>query len=80
MTIRTMARRGNKKQISAYLPESLKLSLESLAAAEGRSLANYLEKLLTEHLGENLSADELEVLKNDSTLLAKLLESENDDD
>ena len=80
MTIKEiMARRGNKKQVATYLPESLKQSLESLAASEGRSLSNYLEKLLVEHLGDSLSAEQLEQLKSDSTLLASLLEEKNDE-
>ncbi len=79
MTHSTMARRGNKKQVATYLPESLKQSLESLAASEGRSLSNYLEKLLIEHLGDSLDESKLEELKSDSALLATILEDKADE-
>lgn len=72
-------RRGNKKQVSAYLSPSLKASLDNLAAGEGRSLSNYVEKLLIEHLGKTLSAEQLEALKADSALLASLLEDQDSD-
>ena len=74
-----VARRGDKKQVSTYLPESLKQSLEALAAGEGRSLSNYLEKLLVQHLGDSLSAEQLEALKTDSALLASILEDKTDE-
>lgn len=74
-----VARRGDKKQVSTYLPESLKQSLESLAAGEGRSLSNYLEKLLVEHLGDSLSAEQLKALTSDSALLASILRDKIDE-
>lgn len=74
-----VARRGDKKQVSTYLPESLKQSLESLAAGEGRSLSNYLEMLLVQHLGDSLSAEQLKALKTDSALLASILRDKVDE-
>lgn len=70
-------RRGNKEQISTYLPASLKRSLTELADREGRSLSNYVEKLLIEHLGESLGAEKLAALKADSSLLASILEEQD---
>lgn len=74
-----VARRGDKKQVSTYLPESLKQSLESLAAGEGRSLSNYLEMLLVQHLGDSLSAEQLKALTSDSALLASILKDKIDE-
>lgn len=32
------------------MPKSLKASLERLAASDGRSVSNYIERVLTEHV------------------------------
>ncbi|MEM9006973.1 MAG: TraY domain-containing protein [Cyanobacteria bacterium P01_F01_bin.86] len=49
----------DKKKIQAYLDESVKKLLAQAARRDGRSVSNYVEKLIKDHLGIELSEEEL---------------------
>ena len=55
----------DKERIAAYLDASVKRQLLIRAKREGRSLSNYVEQLIKEHLGIELSEEELAELAKD---------------
>lgn len=58
---------ANKKQFSIYLDESEKTALEQMAAAEDRSLNQYVARILRGHLVQT-SADAVPQTKCSSPL------------
>jgi macrodomain Ter protein organizer (MatP/YcbG family) len=56
----------DKKKIQAYLDESVKKLLALEAMKEGRSISNFVEQLIKDRLGIELSEEELAALKEEA--------------